>query len=225
MALASNSSARAVRNTTVAAAAAGVAVVGTVAPAQAYAVADTTATSTYAVQEAAASYPVYESSYTYLAPAAEQPVANSYVYNSTYTAPAATTTDYVSSAAATQNFVAAPAANTTANLSGVVGTAYSGIGGSYVWGGKSFGAWDCSGYVSWVYAQHGINLTAYTFAMVNELTPTSNPQPGDIVFQNGFNHVGIYIGNGQMISALNPAQGTQIHSVNAMSVDGFYTVG
>ena len=35
--------------------------------------------------------------------------------------------------------------------------------------------------------------------------------------------MGIYIGNGQMIAALNPAQGTQIHSVNAMQLDGYYT--
>ena len=49
--------------------------------------------------------------------------------------------------------------------------------------------------------------------------PTSNPQPGDLVIQNGGSHVGIYLGNGQMISALNPSQGTQVHAVSAMSTD------
>lgn len=110
-----------------------------------------------------------------------------------------------------------------ATRAGIIKTAQTGIGGAYIWGGKTFRAWDCSGFVSWVFAQHGIKLTAYTFSMVGELKPTSNPQPGDIVFQNGYNHVGIYLGNGQMISALNPSEGTIIHSVSVMPVDGYYT--
>lgn len=110
----------------------------------------------------------------------------------------------------------------------VLAAAYDGIGGAYVWGGKSYKAWDCSGFVSYVYAQAGINLTAYTYTMATELTPTSNPQPGDIVFTNGYAHVGIYVGNGQMISALNPSQGTQLTAVDGggfMPVDGYYTAG
>lgn len=110
-----------------------------------------------------------------------------------------------------------------AKRAGIIKTAQTGIGGAYIWGGKTFRAWDCSGFVAWVYAQHGIKLTAYTFSMVNELKPTSNPKPGDIVFQNGYNHVGIYLGNGQMVSALNPSEGTIIHPVSVMAVDGYYT--
>ena len=106
---------------------------------------------------------------------------------------------------------------------GIIKTAQTGIGGAYIWGGKTFRAWDCSGFVAWVYAQHGIKLTAYTFSMVNELKPTSTPKPGDIVFQNGYNHVGIYLGNGQMVSALNPSEGTIVHPVSVMAVDGYYT--
>lgn len=125
----------------------------------------------------------------------------------------------------------APTADTTApstdNLSAqranIVNTAKTGLGGAYIWGGKTFKAWDCSGYVSWVFAQHGIKLTAYTYSMVGELKPTATPQPGDIVFQNGYSHVGIYIGDGKMISALNPSEGTRIHSTSIMSVDGYYT--
>lgn len=118
-----------------------------------------------------------------------------------------------------------------ANVSGaratVLAAAQDGIGGAYVWGGKSYKAWDCSGFVSYVFAQAGISLTSYTFQMKNELVPTSNPQPGDIVFSNNYNHVGIYVGNGQMISALNPSQGTQLTAVDGgglMPVDGYYTV-
>ena len=105
----------------------------------------------------------------------------------------------------------------------IVETAKTGIGGTYIWGGKSFKAWDCSGYVSWVLAQHGIKTTAYTFAMKKELKPTSTPEPGDIIFQGGYNHVGIYLGDGMMVSALNPSEGTRIHPVNIMPIDGYYT--
>ena len=66
-------------------------------------------------------------------------------------------------------------------------------------------------------------LTAFTYAMKNELRPTANPQPGDIVFQNGYSHVGIYLGDGKMISALNPTNGTMVHPTSWMSVDGYYT--
>lgn len=64
-------------------------------------------------------------------------------------------------------------------------------------GRQTFGAWDRSGFTSWVFAQHGIKLTAFTYAMKNELRPTSNPQPGDIVFQNGYSHVGYLPGRRQ----------------------------
>lgn len=151
-----------------------------------------------------------------------------------YEAPAAVeTTPVVENTAAV-----APQANTVAEVSSnvdlstaretVLAAAYDGIGGAYVWGGKSYKAWDCSGFVSYVYAQAGIKLTAYTYTMATELTPTSNPQPGDIVFTNGYSHVGIYVGNGQMISALNPSQGTMLTAVDGggfMPVDGYYTAG
>ena len=105
----------------------------------------------------------------------------------------------------------------------IIETAKTGIGGTYIWGGKNYKAWDCSGYVSWVLAQHGIKTTAYTFAMKNELKPTSTPEPGDIIFQGGYNHVGIYLGDGMMVSALNPSEGTRIHPVSIMPIDGYYT--
>ena len=113
--------------------------------------------------------------------------------------------------------------NLDATRAAIVETAKTGLGGTYIWGGKTFRAWDCSGFVSWVYAQQGIKLTAYTYAMATELKVTSNPKPGDIVFQNGYSHVGIYLGDGKMISALNPSEGTLIHSTSIMPVDGYYT--
>ena len=178
-------SSHAVRNTTVAAVAAGAAVAGVAMPAQAAGdVVELSSSSSYSSS-----------------------VAN-------YTTQASDTLAY-GSGLTTQS---------THSTGGMAGTAYQGIGGAYVWGGTGFKAWDCSGFTQWVYAQNGINLPRTTWAQFAAGTPTANPQPGDLVSQNGGSHVGIYIGNGQMISALNPMQGTQVHSVNAMQLDGFYSV-
>jgi cell wall-associated NlpC family hydrolase len=97
------------------------------------------------------------------------------------------------------------------------------IGTPYVWGGTSTSGWDCSGFVQWVYAQHGIDLPRVTTAQAAALTPTSNPKPGDLVLQNGGSHIGIYLGDGQMISALNPGEGTKVHPTSWMPVDGYFT--
>ncbi|WP_051298345.1 C40 family peptidase [Arthrobacter castelli] len=106
--------------------------------------------------------------------------------------------------------------------SGIAATAKSYTGVPYVWGGESLSGWDCSGFVQYVYAQHGIDLPrVYQW---HDMNRTSNPQPGDVVVQNGGSHVGIYLGGGKMISALNPSQGTMVHNVSAMPVVGYYTI-
>ena len=111
----------------------------------------------------------------------------------------------------------------SAAASGLAAIAYTGIGHSYVWGGTSpVTGWDCSGFTQWVYAQAGISIprtNAWT-----AMKPTSTPQPGDLVMQNGGAHVGIYVGNGMMISALNPSQGTLLHAVAATGSSAFFTM-
>jgi cell wall-associated NlpC family hydrolase len=92
-----------------------------------------------------------------------------------------------------------------------------GLGGSYVWGGTAFKAWDCSGYVQWIYRQSGIELPRVEQWRVG--VRTEDPQPGDLVVQNplgpdNWGHVGIYAGDGMMWSALNPAVGTLLHPVS-----------
>ena len=93
----------------------------------------------------------------------------------------------------------------------------AGLGGTYIWGGEAFKAWDCSGYVQWIYTQVGINLPRVEQWRVGQRT--ENPQPGDLVVQNpqgpnNWGHVGIYAGNGMMYSALNPSVGTLLHPVD-----------
>ncbi len=77
------------------------------------------------------------------------------------------------------------------------------LGVRYVWGGSTPAGFDCSGLVMYVYAQLGIQLPHYAADQYLSGTPVSrsNLQPGDLVFFDGLSHVGIYIGNGQMVHA------------------------
>ncbi|KEI92138.1 NlpC/P60 family protein [Clostridium botulinum] len=77
-------------------------------------------------------------------------------------------------------------------------------GTPYVWGGKDPSGFDCSGLVYYVYKNAaGIELPGNTYGQITKGTPVSqnNLQPGDLVFTDNVEHVGIYVGNGQMIHA------------------------
>ncbi|MDS2172325.1 C40 family peptidase [Nesterenkonia sp. CL21] len=108
----------------------------------------------------------------------------------------------------------APQEESSGSLSAVVSAAYSGIGTPYVWGGKGPGGWDCSGFTAWAYAQAGYSIPSSTAAVRSsgQFRWTDNPQPGDIVVQNGGGHIAIYVGNGQFIGAQNPNSGTLLYS-------------
>lgn len=84
------------------------------------------------------------------------------------------------------------------------------LGVPYAWGGASPSGFDCSGLVSYVYAQLGVSLPHYTVAQWNATIsiPTAELQPGDLVFFDGLGHVGIYVGGGQFIHA--PHTGTVV---------------
>lgn len=88
----------------------------------------------------------------------------------------------------------------------------------YVSGGNTPSGWDCSGFVQWVFAQFGVSLPHYSGAQMSAGTAVGSiaeAAPGDIIVNT--QHAAIYIGNGMVINALNPAQGTQVTSLAVFS--------
>ena len=97
------------------------------------------------------------------------------------------------------------------------------LGTPYVWGGYSPSGFDCSGFVSYCLVHSGVRNTGRLTAqgLYNICTPVSqsDAQPGDLIFFTGtynagepVTHIGIYVGNGQMIHCGHPVQYTSINS-------------
>ncbi len=93
------------------------------------------------------------------------------------------------------------------------------IGNPYVWGGTSLtdGA-DCSGFVQSVYAHFGVSLPRTTYEMVNSGYAVSYAEalPGDLILYDG--HVGLYMGDGTIVNAMNEADGIGICSATYTNI-------
>lgn len=86
------------------------------------------------------------------------------------------------------------------------------LGTPYAWGGGAPGGFDCSGFVSYVYAQMGISLPHQSGDILNSGTviSASEARPGDILWWPG--HVGIYAGDGQVLHST-PGPGVSITNI------------
>jgi cell wall-associated NlpC family hydrolase len=123
----------------------------------------------------------------------------------------------------------APAAAAPAAPSGVsapsgaaqiaVDTALAQVGDRYVWGAGGPDAFDCSGLTSYAYAAAGVSLphSSRSQSQMGRAVGRGELQPGDLLFfYSPVSHVGMYIGNGQMVHASTSSQPVKVASVDSM---------
>ena len=125
--------------------------------------------------------------------------------------------------AAKDNYSASAPAKSAASSTGqnVVDAVYSKIGEPYAWGATGPSSFDCSGLTSWAYAQAGKQIPRTSQAQASGGTPVaiSDLQPGDIVaYYGGASHVGIYVGNGKIVDALNSGSPVTERPLNYMPI-------
>ncbi len=97
------------------------------------------------------------------------------------------------------------------------------VGDSYVYGAAGPDAFDCSGLTMAAWSQAGVSLPHSSSAQYSSGPHISESelQPGDLVFYySPISHVGMYIGNGQIVNALNPGAGVQISGLHDMPYVG-----
>lgn len=97
------------------------------------------------------------------------------------------------------------------------------VGDSYVYGAAGPDAFDCSGLTMAAWAQAGVSLPHSSSGQMGSGPAVSSSAlaPGDLVFYySPVSHVGIYIGNGQIVHAANPSTGVEIVGVFSMPYSG-----
>lgn len=109
----------------------------------------------------------------------------------------------------------------TSTSGDVVSTAQSLVGSAYTPGGTTPAGFDSSGFINYVFNQHGTELNRTHAGMwANDGEHVNNPSVGDVVFfentyKSGVSHSGIYLGNNQMIHAGTAATGVEVTTPQA----------
>ncbi len=102
-----------------------------------------------------------------------------------------------------------------------VQTALAQVGDAYVYGAAGPDAFDCSGLTMYSWAAAGVSISHASSVQPSQGTPVSisSLQPGDLVFYySPISHVGIYVGNGQLVHAANPSRPVEVVSVYSMPI-------
>ncbi|MBV7697141.1 C40 family peptidase [Streptomyces sp. TRM70350] len=118
---------------------------------------------------------------------------------------------------------AAAATAPNSRAAAAVSYAYQKLGSPYVWGATGPDAFDCSGLIQAAYRSAGVSLPRTTYAQIDAGRRVSRSEllPGDLVFfYSGISHVGLYVGNGQMIHAPNPSAPVRVAPIDEMPFAG-----
>lgn len=128
----------------------------------------------------------------------------------------------LSSSSQGQNTVETPSVGTNQKVDAVISLAKSKLGSPYEWGAEGPNSFDCSGFTYYVYKNGaGITLprTSSAQASAGYAVSKSNLKPGDLVFFNtngkGISHVGLYIGNNEMIHSPNSNDVVKVTKINS----------
>ncbi|MDT0346170.1 C40 family peptidase [Streptomyces litchfieldiae] len=114
---------------------------------------------------------------------------------------------------------APPVAALSERAAAAVAFAYAQLGKPYGWGATGPAAYDCSGLTQAAWRAGGVALPRTSYRQVDAGTRISRAQlaPGDLVFYySGISHVGIYVGDGQIIHASRPGTPVQLAPVDSM---------
>lgn len=109
----------------------------------------------------------------------------------------------------------------SAGVAAVIAFARAQLGEPYVWAAAGPNTWDCSGLTMMAWRQAGVSLGHYTGTQYDQTARVAiaDLRPGDLVFFGysvaGIHHVGLYIGNGQMIHAPQTGDVVKISSIYA----------
>ncbi|MGY2078952.1 NlpC/P60 family protein [Modestobacter sp. SYSU DS0657] len=113
----------------------------------------------------------------------------------------------------------APVVASSGAAATAVSTAMAQQGKPYVWAAAGPGSFDCSGLVQYAYAAAGISVphSSRAQATMGRAVSRGELQPGDIIaFYSPVSHVGIYIGNGQMVHAPTSGDVVKVASIDVM---------
>jgi cell wall-associated NlpC family hydrolase len=100
-----------------------------------------------------------------------------------------------------------------------VDTALAQVGDPYVWGAGGPDAFDCSGLTQYAFSVAGVSLphSSSSQSKMGMAVSRSELQPGDLVFfYSPVSHVGMYIGNGQMVHASTSGQPVKVADLDSM---------
>lgn len=121
-----------------------------------------------------------------------------------------------------------------ATIADIIAAAFGALGTPYSWGGGGSGGasygigkgsstkgFDCSGLMQYVFAQAGIKIprTTYTQIHAGQAVGLNSLKAGDLVFteadgSGGYGHVGLYIGNGQVIESPHTGANVRVESLS-----------